>query len=113
MERHSFYMWSTLCVGIKMLISYNAGALLNAIVSKRVMEFKMPGNSYVVGSETGFGFSEDMKGIESSRVIYLEGWNGKELQAPPRLRFGCLARNAYFSSKVLLWNAVSATNKVF
>lgn len=56
-------------------------ALLNAIVSKRVMEFKMPGNSYVVGSETGFGFSEDMQGIDSSRTIFLEGWNGKELQA--------------------------------
>ncbi len=56
-------------------------ALLNAIVSKRVMEFKMPGNSYVVGSETGFNFSEDIKGIETSRVIYLDGWNGKGLQA--------------------------------
>ncbi len=56
-------------------------ALLNAIVSKRVMEFKMPGNSYVVGSETGFSFTEDMKGVDSSRVIYLEGWNGKGLQA--------------------------------
>jgi hypothetical protein len=55
-------------------------ALLNAIVSKRVMEFKMPGNSYVVGSESGFSFTEDMKGVDSSRVIYLEGWNGKELQ---------------------------------
>ena len=56
-------------------------ALLNAIVSKRVMEFKMPGNSYVVGSETGFGFTEDMKGVDTSRIIFLEGWNGKELQA--------------------------------
>jgi len=56
-------------------------ALLNAIVSKRVMEFKMPGNSYVVGSETGFSFTEDMKGVDTSRIIFLEGWNGKELQA--------------------------------
>jgi hypothetical protein len=56
-------------------------ALLNAIVSKRVMEFKMPGNSYVVGSETGFNFTEDLNQIDSSRVIYLDGWNGKGLQA--------------------------------
>lgn len=55
-------------------------ALLNAIVSKRVMEFKMPGNSYVVGSEAGFDFSEDMKGIDASRIIYLDAWNGKGLQ---------------------------------
>ena len=54
-------------------------ALLNAIVTNRVMAYKVPGNSFVAGSENGFQFSEDLSGIEKSRIIFLNGFNGTEL----------------------------------
>ena len=55
-------------------------ALLNAIVTNRIMAHKLPGNSFVAGSENGFQFSENLEGIDKSRIIFLNGWNGKELQ---------------------------------
>ena len=55
-------------------------SLLNSIVSNRVMVHKMPGNSFVAGSETGFARLETLDNIDRSRVIWLDGWNGKELQ---------------------------------
>jgi hypothetical protein len=55
-------------------------SLLNSIVSNRLMKHKIPGTSFVLGAETGFGFKEDLTGIDKSRVIYLDNWNGKELQ---------------------------------
>lgn len=56
-------------------------SLLNAIVTNRLMNHKIPGNSFVVGSENGFKFKEDLKGIDQSRIIFLDNWNGTELQA--------------------------------
>lgn len=56
-------------------------SLLNAIVTNRLMNHKIPGNSFVVGSENGFKFKEDLKGIDKSRIVFLDNWNGKELQA--------------------------------
>ena len=55
-------------------------SLLNSIITNRIMKHKMPGGGYVVGSESGFAFQEGREGIEESRVIYLDGWNGVELQ---------------------------------
>lgn len=55
-------------------------SLLNAIVTNRLMKHKMPGNSFVAASENGFTFKEDLSGINKSRVIYLDNFNGKELQ---------------------------------
>lgn len=55
-------------------------SLLNAIITNRLMKHKMPGNGFVAGSESGFKFQESLKGIDKSRIIYLDGWNGKELQ---------------------------------
>lgn len=55
-------------------------SLLNSIVSNRIMSHKLPGSSFVVGAETGFGFSEDMSNIDKSRIIYLDGWDGKALK---------------------------------
>lgn len=55
-------------------------SLLNAIITNRIMKHKMPGNGFVAGAETGFGYKENLKGIDKSRIIYLDGWNGKELQ---------------------------------
>lgn len=55
-------------------------SLLNSIITNRIMKHKMPGSGYVAGSETGFKFQEGLKGIEESRIIFLDKWNGKELQ---------------------------------
>lgn len=55
-------------------------SLLNSIITNRVMKHKMPGNGFVAGSESGFKFQEGTKGLDKSRVIFLDGWNGKELQ---------------------------------
>lgn len=55
-------------------------AMLNAIVSNRLIKIKFPGNSYVVGSEEGFKFQEDLTGIDQSKIIWTSKWNGKGLQ---------------------------------
>jgi len=55
-------------------------SLLNSIVTNRLMKHKIPGSAFVVGSETGFGFQESLVGIDQSRIIYMDGWNGKELK---------------------------------
>jgi predicted SprT family Zn-dependent metalloprotease len=55
-------------------------SLLNSLIGNAVMHHKMPGNAFVAGSESGFAYSETMEGIEESDVIYLDNYNGKELQ---------------------------------
>ena len=55
-------------------------SLLNAIVTNRLMNHKIPGNSFVVGSENGFKFKENLEGIDQSKIVFLDNWNGKELQ---------------------------------
>jgi len=55
-------------------------SLLNSIVTNRIMKHKFPGNGFVAGSETGFKFKENLKGLDKSRIIYLDNWNGEELQ---------------------------------
>jgi hypothetical protein len=58
-------------------------ALLNSIITNRIMQFKMPGNSFIAGSENGFRFSESVSSLspkQQNKIIYLEGWNGEELQ---------------------------------
>lgn len=55
-------------------------SLLNAIVSNRIMKHKMPGNSFVAGSETGFAQLDTIDSEQKSRIIWLDKWNGKELQ---------------------------------
>jgi hypothetical protein len=55
-------------------------SLLNSIITNRIMKHKMPGSGYVAGSESGFKFQEDLKGIKESRIIFFDNWNGKELQ---------------------------------
>jgi hypothetical protein len=57
-------------------------ALLNSIITNRVMQHKLPGGGFIAGSETGFNFQESTdQVIEKDRIIYLDGFNGKELQA--------------------------------
>lgn len=55
-------------------------AMLNAIVSNRLIKIKFPGNSYVVGSEEGFRFQENLEGIDQSKIIWTSKWNGNGLQ---------------------------------
>lgn len=55
-------------------------SLLNAIVTNRLMNHKMPGNSFVAASENGFTFKDNLEGISESRVIYFDNFNGVELQ---------------------------------
>jgi len=60
-------------------------SLLNSIITNRLMQFKIPGNAYVAGSESGIQFKEGIDSIKDldertqSRVIYLNNFNGKEL----------------------------------
>ena len=55
-------------------------ALLNSLVTNRILQHKIPGNSYVAGSESGFRMKEGLEGIDQSKIIYLNNYNGKELQ---------------------------------
>lgn len=55
-------------------------SLLNSIITNRIMKHKLPGNGFVAGSESGFRFKEGLEGIEKSRIIFLDSWNGEELQ---------------------------------
>ena len=55
-------------------------SLLNAIVTNRLMNHKMPGNSFVAGSENGFTFKDNLEGISNSKIIYFDNFNGVELQ---------------------------------
>lgn len=60
-------------------------SLLNSIVTNRLMQYKISGNAYVAGSESGIQFKEGIDSIKDldertqSRVIYLNNFNGKEL----------------------------------
>lgn len=55
-------------------------AMLNAIVTNRIIKIKFPGNSYVVGSEEGFKFQENMEGVDQSKIVWTSSWNGQGLQ---------------------------------
>lgn len=57
-------------------------SMLNAIISNRMVRMKMPGNSFVAGSEEGFRVQEGIdSSINQSKIIFTSSWNGKELQA--------------------------------
>lgn len=55
-------------------------SMLNAIVTNRLIKIKFPGNSYVVGSEEGFKFQDNLEGINESKIIWTSKWSGKGLQ---------------------------------
>ena len=48
-------------------------ALLHSIISDRLTNVKMPGFSYVVGSEAGFQRQKDYKGHDKSRMVWING----------------------------------------
>ncbi len=55
-------------------------ALLNAMVTNKLINLTLPGNSFVVGSEEGFKMSEDLSQVDESKVIFTNSWKG-ELRA--------------------------------
>ncbi len=52
-------------------------ALLNAIISKRLVNIKLPGESFVVGSETGYKLQKDLSGVDTSRIVYTASFQGE------------------------------------
>lgn len=48
-------------------------ALLHSIISDRLTNVKMPGFSYVVGSEAGFQRQKNYKGHDKSRMVWING----------------------------------------
>ena len=52
-------------------------ALLNAIVSNKLAKIKMPGYSFIAGSEAGFKSQSDFSGIDQSRIVYTDKWKGE------------------------------------
>ena len=56
-------------------------SLLNAIVNNRIVKMKFPGNSFVAGSEEGFKFQNDFKGVDKNKIVWTNKWNNKSLQA--------------------------------
>lgn len=55
-------------------------ALLNAIVSNKLVNLKIPGNAFVVGSEAGFKMTADLSKVNQSRIIFTDKFEG-ELKA--------------------------------
>ena len=58
-------------------------ALLNSLITNRVMQFKIPGNGLIAGSEHGLRKQENLEGLsvdDRNKIIYLKNWNGTELQ---------------------------------
>ena len=59
--------------------SNNYESLLNSIVSSRLIKLKMPGTSYVVGSEAGFRTTDTLSNLSKdtlSKVIFTSKWEG-------------------------------------
>jgi len=56
-------------------------ALLNAIVTNRIIKQKMPGSSFVIGSEAGMKVTESKDGIqEASKIITIGDHDGGDLK---------------------------------
>ena len=56
-------------------------SLLNAIVNNRIVKMKFPGSSFVAGSEEGFKFQHDFKGVDKNKIVWTNKWNNQSLQA--------------------------------
>lgn len=60
-------------------------SMLNSIITNRIIRMKMPGYSYVVGSEEGFKKKVvnegDLDPLIKSKIVFTSAWNGSELQA--------------------------------
>ena len=55
-------------------------SLLNSIITNKLINTKLPGRSFVVGSEAGMKVSTDMAGIDQSKIVFTNKFEG-ELKA--------------------------------
>lgn len=86
-------------------------ALLNSIITNKVMQFKMPGNAFVAGSENGFRFQEGINSLsekDKNKVIYLDGWNGTELQGTHFTEEG--GTPVFTSAQVMITSKIKDSN---
>ncbi len=56
-------------------------SLLNSMITNRIVKMTLPGYSYIAGSRTGYGLSNDINktDVDQSRMIYTDKWNGENL----------------------------------
>lgn len=67
-------------------------SMLNAIINNRIFKQKLPGNSFVVGSEAGFTYSSDRSQV-GNNVVMIGDYKGGELKgtevlAPSKFKLG-------------------------
>jgi hypothetical protein len=55
--------------------AYRYEALLQSIINKQIIKFKMPGYSYVAGSSAGFNYTDSWVDINQSNIV----WTGKPI----------------------------------
>ena len=65
-------------------------ALLHSIVSKKIAKVKMPGYSYVAGSEAGFRLQSDFTKVDKSEIVWtnepIDGLNHNDVLIPCRYK---------------------------
>ena len=52
--------------------AYRYEALLQSIINKHIIKFKMPGYSYVAGSSAGFHTTSNIHDINQSRIVWID-----------------------------------------
>ena len=56
-------------------------ALLNSLITEKLISLKLPGYSYVAGSQKGFEIDNNIDRVDKSRMIYTKHFNGSDLVA--------------------------------
>ena len=77
-------------------------ALLNSLITNRVMQFKIPGNGLIAGSEHGLRKLENPDALDPedrNKIIYLKNWNGVELQGTKTVDGGIQKAQVMIPSK--------------
>jgi hypothetical protein len=54
---------------------------LNSLITKKLISLKLPGYSYVAGSQKGFEIDNNIDRVDKSRMIYTKHFNGSDLVA--------------------------------
>jgi hypothetical protein len=68
-------------------------SMLNAIIGNKIFKQKLPGNSFVVGSEAGMQFKEGIKNVDGNNIVFIGDYRGGELKmdevlAPSKFKLG-------------------------
>jgi hypothetical protein len=50
-------------------------SMLNSIVTNRILKIKLPGASYVAGSEAGFKFQNGFENVDKNKIVWTKSWN--------------------------------------